>query len=80
MVHYSTKELIDELLTFMKRRKKRHLLLVEYVEETSGIIPWTKTRKRALYKAVHETNELFRDYCYRKNEEKLQLFVRVNRI
>lgn len=77
MVQLKRKELVQELIQFMNQKRKKTVLLVEYIQETSAIIHWTKPRIWILYGAVHETNSLFLDYCYRKSGENEGLYVQV---
>lgn len=58
MEKVSYKELIDELLRFLRSGKRQSISIEEYIELTSSMIQWTDKRKRSLYRALDRTNAL----------------------
>lgn len=50
---YITKQMIVELIDYMKKNGKKKLLVEEYIKETQNAKQWTTQRKITLYKAVH---------------------------
>lgn len=68
---YSTKQLIKELLTFMQEKKRKKIVVNEYIQQTERRIYWSKARKVALYKAIHETRTLSLEYRQFGKERRL---------
>lgn len=62
MKSYSNKELIVELLQFMRSSGRKEMLLKEYIRLTDPRIHWTKRRVEALHKAIHATKAISIDY------------------
>lgn len=62
MKSYSDKELIVELLQFMRSSGRKEMLLKEYIRITNPRIRWTKRRVQALHKAIHATKAISIDY------------------
>ncbi len=60
---YITKKMVVDLTEHMKENKKKKILVEDYIKETGQDEEWSKQRKQALYKAIHETEALFMDYC-----------------
>lgn len=79
MTKYTSKEMIVELLQFLKKNKKQSILLEEYIGATSKNIKWTQKRIIALYKAVHETRAIVIDYFPKMKGESLIPCIRVSR-
>ncbi|MBO6338635.1 hypothetical protein [Enterococcus faecalis] len=79
---YITKQMIVELIDYMKENGKKKLLVEDYIKQTQNVKNWTTQRKITLYKAVHETKALYKDYCPIKREEKEtpELYIRVSLI
>lgn len=59
---FTNKQLIVELLEFLKSDNKKAILVEEYINRTQNSIEWTKPRIIALYKAIHETKAVTIDY------------------
>lgn len=62
MKRYGEKDLIVELLQFLRSSKRKEILLKEYIRITDTRIHWTKRRMQALYKAIHATKAVTIDY------------------
>ncbi|ELS0477971.1 hypothetical protein R4Y59_002579 [Enterococcus faecalis] len=60
---YSTKELEEELIEFMRTKHKRYIELETYIDQTKKQIHWTQERMIALYKTVHESYVVTLSYC-----------------
>ncbi|EIT2196857.1 hypothetical protein L1U10_002560 [Enterococcus faecalis] len=60
---YITKKMVVDLTEHMMKRRKKKILVEDYIRETGHDNEWSKQRKQALYKAIHETEALFMDYC-----------------
>lgn len=58
---FTSKQLIVELLDFLKKSNKNSILVEEYIQQTQ-VRKWNKARIIALYKAVHETRALTINY------------------
>lgn len=58
MTKVSSKELIVELLQFLRSGNRQSISIEDYLEVTNQTIQWTDQRKRALYKALERTKAL----------------------
>lgn len=78
-MNYTRKELVEELIQFLHTKKRNHILLVDYIQETQNSIGWTKQRIRTLYGAVHETKAVVFDYSVRMQDSYPKLFIQIHR-
>lgn len=72
--------MVVDLTEHMKENKKKKILVEDYIKETGQYKEWTKQRKQALYKAIHETEALFMDYCLvaKSENEQQKWYMRVS--
>lgn len=62
MKGYIEKELVVELLQFLRSSNREEILLKDYIRITDSRIHWTKRRIQALHKAIHVTKAVTIDY------------------
>ncbi|WPH48356.1 hypothetical protein SHT67_14350 (plasmid) [Enterococcus faecalis] len=77
---YKTKQMIVDLIDYMKQHGKKKILVEDYLEQTKASRKWTTKQKNLLYKAIHESEGIFMDYCsiQRNEEEESKLYMRVS--
>lgn len=76
---YKKKQLIEELIVFMEKKRRRKILVSEYIKATQDTIHWSIQRTQALYSSVYETDALILGYRWVTKNEQSRLWVQVSR-
>lgn len=62
MKGYVEKDLVIELLQFLRSSNRKAILLKDYIRITDSRFHWTKRRVQVLHKAIHATKAISVDY------------------